>query len=432
MHQHAAARQVGIPLEEILLTVLQQEELFVYRCIDTIARLGAHRIERVEYCGAGSRDYHRLVHKADSTALIERVAHRGAVVVGIASLCHHRPVAGMIALSPTLLIVGIVEVGQSEHMTELMTDGADAVEFDGLRLLAVAIELNGAGIVEGIDAIYLHTGKMAVGPDEPFVIAGEVGPHSGKDHIYKVYPAVAVTIIACIVDIGIGSLDGSPHQLIASFGTLGIVLAIVQRIRPHHIELRLEAAIGIVGEIVAQTACKHLAAISREPLLVGHLVHQFVIVGARKLQIVVLREDNQPAKAMVVEARGASIRGRCTTGRCLLSHSLNLRTHGRLQSSRRLCEECLLAVTALPFVVRHLTGRQQLTVLKGGIDIIPFSVLNQGIPVGGGMIVNPLVAAETDGDKGAVRLLHPTQPAMGRHRPQLDSKQDGRQKNTGP
>ena len=88
----------------------------------------------------------------------------------------------------------------------------------------------------------------------------------------------------------------------------------------------------------------------------------------------------------------------------------------------------MLSGTTLAFVVRHLTGRQQLTVLKGGIDIIPFSVLNQGIAVGGGMIVNPLVAAETDGDKGAVRLLHPTQPAMSRHRPELSSKQEHNQK----
>ena len=113
--------------------------------------------------------------------------------------------------------------------------------------------------------------------------------------------SVAVAIVFRKVHIRVCSTDSSPHQLVAFVGALGIILAIVERIGSHHIKLRFEATVGIVGEIVAHTAGKHLVVVLREALLVGHLVHQVTIVGTRKLQVLVLRQDNQPAKAIVVE-----------------------------------------------------------------------------------------------------------------------------------
>ena len=126
VYQHAAARQVGIPPEGVFLAVLEEEELVVDGRIDAIARQAEGQgSEGVAACLA---DDFRLVDEAHGVALVEGVTCRGAVSVEVAAFRHDRPAAGVVALPTAFLIVGVVEVVQSQHMAELVADGADAVE----------------------------------------------------------------------------------------------------------------------------------------------------------------------------------------------------------------------------------------------------------------------------------------------------------------
>ena len=65
------------------------------------------------------------IGKAQRITLKDRVSHGYAAVVHMRTASHNVPFVGMIAQTATL-IVGVIEVGQPQHMAELMANGADA------------------------------------------------------------------------------------------------------------------------------------------------------------------------------------------------------------------------------------------------------------------------------------------------------------------
>ena len=112
----------------------------------------------------------------------------------------------MDALTTARSIVGIVLVGETKDMAELMTDGADAVEdirtFSTVHLGRTGVALNG----DSIETHSEHLGSM--GPQEVGVVARSVGAVTGKNEIDHVGLAVAIAVVAREVDELVGGTTG--------------------------------------------------------------------------------------------------------------------------------------------------------------------------------------------------------------------------------
>ena len=155
-----------------------------------------------------------------------------------------------------------------------------------------------------------------------------------------------------------------------------------------------------------------------------------MIVRTRELLVIILYQDNQPLKVVIV-ILGITVRSQ----RLLLAllhlslHVGSLRGHVWSLILLQAHDKCLLSGLTLRSVMSHLGRRLQLAALQLGIDIIATAVLYHRITIGGHREVHPLVTAETDGQKTAVRLLHPGCTRMGWHCQQaVDTQQQGSQK----
>ena len=119
---HAVTRQTLVPFV-VFLPVLEEEELVVLGAVETVAHILRQLVE-----GVGA-------HAVDRFGL--GPAHEPPFEEGVANGCvvtttrHHIPDAWVATLTAALLVVSIVEVGQTQHVAELVDDGADAVESDG-------------------------------------------------------------------------------------------------------------------------------------------------------------------------------------------------------------------------------------------------------------------------------------------------------------
>ena len=245
-------RQISIPFEVAILAVLQQEKLITHLRIDSPTRMT--RVQRIERIGALPFYLLWLVGESHRVAFIERIACRSDTFVKITASIHQRPLAWRDALS-VLFIVCIIEVGQSQHMTELMADGADAVKMYCRRVLEIAAQLCRAGIVPQQYPIFIDIRvsvvttpyNRTVGPPQIFVITIIVGAVTCYQEVHQIDYFVAIAVIVLEVDIHISRIH-SGHQHFQKTVTIyiTIVLTEVQRIGAHDVKLRLELAIRIV------------------------------------------------------------------------------------------------------------------------------------------------------------------------------------------
>ena len=166
-------------------------------------------------------------------------------------------------------------------MAELMTDSAYAVNQDSLWLAGITVKFDSTGIVTHIDTIFLVPEKVkSMRPNKPLVIAGKVGTLAGKDDEYQINRTVTIAVKLLIVHIGIGSIDRCPNQRRAVLSSFSIILAVVKGIWTYHRKFRLKLAVAVVREVIAHTAGTRHVVKTSVPLLVGHVVHQLLIVFA--------------------------------------------------------------------------------------------------------------------------------------------------------
>ena len=132
-------REVSVPLAR--LAVLDEEELFLGGCVEAVTDIAlVERLHRVDAF---------LVNEAwrgesQSIALIQAVTHGVAAVVIAAAARHDGPFTRIAALAAAAAIIGVIEVGQAQHVSELVAEGADAVH---VRPVAFPTgNLGGAGI----------------------------------------------------------------------------------------------------------------------------------------------------------------------------------------------------------------------------------------------------------------------------------------------
>ena len=417
-HEHAVIGQVGVPT--CLLTILKDEILPAVLGIDAIAGIGG--VER-PHCevALGIDD---LGHgKASSVALEEGIAGRCARVVQIAARRHQGPVAGIVALSAAFLVVGVVEVGQAEHMGELMADGADAV--DGAAVLA-ACQLGGAGIAAQIDTVLPHIligGRIVylagMGPEQAAVVASHVGSMSGEDEIHHVDRTVAIAVVKAEVDFAVDGIHHVERQLGCPVAGLDIVLASVDCHGAYDVEHRFEESHRVVAEIVAhRTGALHprttIVVVAGVVLAIDGLGDDILIVFAVEGSVVILHQHHQATElGIVVVGCAVLLQGHGTAavlGSLLLSHLL-----GELRGKVLLhaLKERLFGSGTKGNIVGNLGCGHQLPVGSFlSIDIETFSILHDGVAVGSGVEMQVLIADKADGEHRAVGLLHLHQIAL--------------------
>ena len=394
--------EIGVPLV-VALAVLQEEELVFVGTVDAVAHILRQLVEGV---GAGRVDAFG-VGPSHEPAFEEGIGNGGAV----AAVGHHVPAAGGTALAAALLAVGIVEVGQAQHVAELMDDGGDAVDLDGAGNLRPAVELYGTGavvqpyavfpdplvlafVVDGIDA-------AGVGPYQPLVVAAIVGTIAGEDEVDEVDHLVAIAVVESEVHLSVDGVEGGGHQFPGIIELVGIVLAVGQLDGADDIELGFELPVGHVAEVVAHAAGHQVVGQDAFVLLlVEHVAGGGLEVLAREALVIELHEDDQPAEVLSVVAG---------VGRCGAAESFNAGGSGEVLAvgtgvSADATEEGLFVVGALGGVVGYPWGGLQPAVGESGIDIVAFGVFHDGIAVGGGVVMLVFVAVQADGDGGAVGL----------------------------
>ena len=139
--KHAVAGQMGVPSR--LLAVLDGEELVLHWAAQDVSlAAGVHGIKRIR-ARLGKLT---ALGPSQRIAFIVGITHWAAAEVVVTPISHDVPAARMMALAAPILIVGIIKVGQAQHMRELVSHGADALHGDGVRRRLKAVQLGRARI----------------------------------------------------------------------------------------------------------------------------------------------------------------------------------------------------------------------------------------------------------------------------------------------
>ena len=211
-------RQGGIPF--VGLAVLKEEEFVIVVCGQAITGVAdVHCLQAL-----GSRCQCRwLTGKSQFPALPQAVAHRGATIVVVATACHDVPAARVVALATTATVVGVVEVGQSQHVTKLMANGANGIG-DGVAVALPSINLARRGVASHVLAVELNIIGVAVvievahvWPQVALVVATVARRVSGNHEEHHVDRAVIVGVIICEIHLAINGSERVTKNL-TSFG----------------------------------------------------------------------------------------------------------------------------------------------------------------------------------------------------------------------
>ena len=277
---HASGRNVAVPLGT--LSVLKQEILLADRRVDAIARVA--QLKTLHREAALSVDGLRR-GEAHGVTLIERIATRRATVVQVTAPRHDVKLSRIVGL-PVLLVISVVEVGQAQHMGELMADGANTIH---IRRLLRTVELSRAGAAAQPDAVFINILRLPKGavleqlrsvrPQQALVVARDVRATAGKEEVNHIDNTVFIAIVETEVDDVVGRVDDIPHQLHGVLAILfRVILAPVDHDRSDKVELGLEHAVGVVAIVVVDAACTlHplaiLVGVASVVLRVDHLLH---------------------------------------------------------------------------------------------------------------------------------------------------------------
>ena len=169
-HHHAVSGQIAVPLAG--LAVLDEEELVGGGCVEPVSRVAT--VNGLK--GVGALGINQLRRgESQGVALIQAVTHRIAPEVVPAAASHDRPSARIAALASRAIVVGVIEVGQSQHVTELVTEGADAVDV-GIVILPSG-NLGRAGIEPEVHAVMglVLPQVVHVGPQVALIVTAVVG-----------------------------------------------------------------------------------------------------------------------------------------------------------------------------------------------------------------------------------------------------------------
>ena len=401
---------MGVPAR--LLAVLDDEELVLHGAAQDVSlAAGVHGIKRIrarlgEFTALGP---------SQRIALIVGITHWAAPEVVVTTVCHDVPAAGMMALAAPILIVGIIKVGQAQHMRELVSHGADALHGDGVRRRLKAVQLGRARITVDFLAVIRRAGPTqirCVRPQIAAVVTRIARTVSGYQKIHHVDLAVMVVVIAREIHITVGLLQGIVEDDLRVTVALGrtrlhgnAVLDIRRRIRAIHVKGRSKRSIRLVVEVVANAArARHVTVgdrvmVPREARAAEHLAVERLRIFAGKFLVREVQQDYQTAKVLKVKVRhvnGATGTTHVTLSHCgLVNHTLGQRS-----------QQGPFVDTAVGSIVcEHLRGYERHAVTLG-IHVSASIVQHDGVAIGSGIEMIEFIAHEANRQHRAVGLRH--------------------------
>ena len=191
------------------------------------------------------------------------------------------------------LVEDIVEVGITQAVRELVTDGTDAID-------AMQAHLSRAGVRVYLDTVELevHAGITkirGVGPDGLIGTTGSLAL-PGIDDVDLVYLAVASPVILPKVYLAVYQTASLGYHLLRVLVLVVIIIiAIVtgflrHRYRAHNVEVDGKLAIALVTEVVFDTA---LEVVHLQAFFIGHTVVESLVVGTLKLGVLEVNQDDK-------------------------------------------------------------------------------------------------------------------------------------------
>ena len=219
---------------------------------------------------------------------------------------------------------GIVEVGETHAVGELMAERADAAE------VTFAIQLTAAGI--DIDIYFAQGQHIAIGCISEFVLVRPDGvvftavclSHAGIEHEHLFHVAIVVPVVFGEVytffivrplagfDNHRSGIDVTPPYLIVS-SVIGKFVG--KRTDAHHVKVEVEHATALRIEVVAHTALESVLGVV---FFVYYLLVQVYVVVIGKLGVGKLSEDNQ---CMLRTPENALIGSEARCSVCLRPHA---------------------------------------------------------------------------------------------------------------
>ena len=275
---HAVSILIRIP--PFLLTILKEEALVAIAFVvdDVCHGLGGDGGHVGDFSSFGQFDE---VKPATEVALVGCVGGGGIAGVVVASSRHDSPIFRCVGTA----IVNIIEVHHTEAVRELVAGRTDAGQSRVITTFP-SIDFLRAGI-----AVHFHTVKIAtmsvipnserMRPNAVRTVAAITFGIAGIDDVEVFHLSVAVPVIVGKIHLGIHRLGGfKDHVRGVSVVAGTAVAAIVCHVgahshRAHHVKSRSELTVGLVSEIIGNTA---VGTFIVETLLVEHAVEEFASV----------------------------------------------------------------------------------------------------------------------------------------------------------
>ena len=323
--------------------------------------------------------------------VISRPVGRGYAVVVVGAVVHYRPVARCSALFVVGSVIGVVVVGKSEHMSELVAECADAVP-----VVQFVVQLGAAGVAVQSLAIEFDIQLCAV-LYEPLV-----GPYSARlvrvgfaytciYYIDKIYFAVVVSVVQREVNLAVQCLAGFHNHFLGvcvlfSCGPVTVVhlyvLAVVRCLlcegdRAEHVKLRVVLSARLLNEVVFHRPRSAPVVVA---LQVEHVVHCAQGVAGLVLGVREVHQYEQPSRGEV--------------------HRAHLRHAARTLLIARVGTARLHFGVGLHFA---------------GADIVSVRVLDHEISVQVRHEVIVLISVQDVLNRGSVRLPVGSHTGLGRH-----------------
>ena len=258
-----------IHVPAFVLAVLQH---VVFICVSGIHNLVAHavvarRLQRDLFLGIGGGQLHQIL-PTHERALVGGVVAGGVAIVAVAAGVHDVPVVHAVGH-----VAGVVEVGKTHRMAQLMAEHADAV---GLTL----VHLVAAGIAAVLHVVQRAARALLFWPDgiiRPIAVLALTGIDEER-HVYH-----AVTVVVEVAPAGVDGLGGCQRMLV-EVGHIDvfragpvlsvIAIAVWNGHRTNHRELGSELTVALVAEIFFDCA---VAARTRVVVRLAVAVAEFVV-----------------------------------------------------------------------------------------------------------------------------------------------------------
>mgnify|MGYP006913126907 CR=1 FL=1 len=338
--EESVPREVGVPAR--LLTVLN----VVVDARGGSRLEGVGRVELVGDMGVGSRSWNgqgalcvadvfgRL--PTEEILLVYAVVGRIVAVAIVRTVVHNVPFAWGPPVIGVGSVAGVVVVGQTEDVAELVAERADAVAF-----ARRTVEFAGASVVVDVEPVYFAL-RLGVGAvfivdsrlDVPVVRPDGVGATAvgfalaGIDDIDEIDISVVVIVVLGEVhtELRVSEFAGFDNHVarvhIVAFAIVFAVVGVVlgEGYGADHVEGGCVGSVGLVDEVLARRAVSPVVGVG---VGVHHLVHLRLCVGGLVLGVLEIDEDEQSAGCEVDTSD--LVRTALPFGRCLAACSDGLR-----------------------------------------------------------------------------------------------------------